>query len=370
MSSPLAEAPVSESTPIGARVRKLRVAITVDPYLPVPPTHYGGIERVVDLAVRGLLARGHDVTLFAHPESRTAATLVPYGMPPHTGSCARSAELWQLGTAVWRRRANIDVVFSWGRLAALLPILPYRDLPKIQRYCRDLVPWAGVQRAVRLAGDSLQFAGASASVYDERPRYGALGGRWFTLYDAVDVSRYRFVPRVERAAPVAFLGRLERIKGAHAAIEIARRAGRKLIIAGTRSTAGADRDYFDGEIAPHLDGDQVQYVGPVDDRQKSDLLGSAAALLFPIDWKEAFGIVMAESLACGTPVIGFDRGSVAEVVRHGSTGFVCRDVDEAAAYLSRLDELDRAAAREDCIRRFAAEVFVTALEQHLLEAVA
>ena len=304
-----------------------RIAVTVDPYIPVPPRLYGGIERVADLAVRGLVARGHHVTLFAHPESGVAVPLVPYGAPPHVGAWNRGKELWQLGSALVRRRREFDVVFSWGRLAALAPILLDRRLPKIQRYCRNVVPWRGVRTAVCLAGDSICFAGASASVYDELGQYGPSGGRWFTLYDAIDVSQYEFVPRVASDAPLVFLGRLERIKGAHTAIAIAKRAGRQLILAGTRASDGPEAIYFQQEIAPALDGQQIRYVGPVDDEAKNRLLGSAAALLFPIEWKEAFGIVMAEAMACGTPVIGFPCGSVPEIITDGLNGFVCRDVE-------------------------------------------
>ncbi len=349
---------------------RLRIAITVDPYLPVPPRYYGGIERVADIAVRGLAARGHVVTLLAHPASRTAGTLVPYGVPPHRGPRARLGELWQVGSALWRRRHELDVVFSWGRLAALLPILADRRLPKIQRYCRGVVPWRGVHTAVRIAGPSIRFAGASASVYDELPQQGGRGGRWETLYDAVEAARFTFVPTVAADAPLAWLGRLEPIKGAHHAIAIARAAGRRLIIAGNRITEGEEAAYFEREIAPHIDGAQVSYVGPVDDERKNALLGSAAALLFPIEWKEAFGIVMAEAFACGTPVIGFPYGSVPEIVRDGVNGFVCRGVDAATAAVARLDEIDRAAVRADCEARFDAPVFVTALERLLRRAVA
>ena len=347
----------------------MRIAVTVDPYVPVPPVLYGGIERVADIVVRGLADRGHDVTLFAHPGSRTRARLVPYGIPPHTGPRARLSELWQVGSALWRRRRDLDAVFSWGRLAALLPILPHRRLPKVQRYCRNAVPWRSVRTAVRLAGSSLRFAGASTSVYDERPRQGPYGGRWSTVYDGVETARYTFVPRVPADAPLVFLGRIERVKGAHTAIAIARAAGRRLVIAGNRSADGPERAYFDDDVAPHLDGDRVRYVGPVDDAQKNALLGSAAGLLFPIDWKEAFGIVMVEAFACGTPVIGFPRGSVPEVVRHGVNGFVCRDVVEAADAVPRLDELDRAEIRADCEARFSDKVLVDAVETLLIDAV-
>ena len=336
----------------------MRIAVTVDPYIPVPPTLYGGIERVVDLAVRGLTARGHAVTLFAHPDSRAGVPLVPYGAPPHVGLRPRLTELWQLGSALAARRREFDVVFSWGRLAALLPILPDRRLPKIQRYCRNRVPWRGVRRAVRLAGGSLSFAGASASVYDELPKYGARGGRWHTLYDAIDMDRYTLTPAVEPDAPLVFLGRLERIKGAHSAIAIARQAGRRLVLAGNHATEGEDAAYFQQAIVPHIDDDRVMYIGPVDDAAKNRLLGAAAALLFPIEWKEAFGIVMAEAMACGTPVIAFPCGSVPEIVVNGVNGFVCADVASAAAAVARIPTLDRAGVRANCESRFSGPVLV------------
>ena len=336
---------------------RLRIGITVDPYLPVPPTLYGGIERVVDFLVRGLLRRSHEVVLFANPESRTGGELVPYGVPPHVGRRARVRELAQLSGALLRRVADLDVVHSFGRLAALAPLLPMRGVPKVQSYQRDGVPWSSVSIATRLAGSSLLFTGCSDSVYAGRPP-GIHGGDWRTVFNGVDVAKYSFAPAVAPDAPLAFLGRLERIKGVHNAIAISRAAGRRLVIAGNRVTDASDSGYFDNEIAPFLDGHDVQYVGPVDDERKNALLGAAAALLMPIEWEEPFGIVMAEALACGTPVIGLARGSVPQVVRDGVNGFLCTTVAEAAAAVGRLDDIDRHAVRSDCLARFSDSVIV------------
>ena len=284
------------------RVPPMRVLITADPYIAVPPVHYGGIERVIDVLVGELVRRGHDVTLVAHPGSHTPARLVPYGEPPHIGYRIRAKELMQVGSALWRERRDVDVVHSFGRLAALLPILPRRQLPKIQSYQRDGVPWTSVSHAVRLAGSSLVFTGCSSSVYRHKSLDGSRGGEWRTVFNCVDLSTYTSRLSVAPDAPLVFLGRLDPIKGAHDAIAIARGAGRRLVIAGNRVTDGPDAGYFDARIAPHIDDVRVRYVGPVDDCQKNRLLGEAAALLMPIAWEEPFGIVMAEACACGTPV--------------------------------------------------------------------
>jgi glycosyltransferase involved in cell wall biosynthesis len=339
----------------------MRIAITADPYLPVPPRFYGGIERVIDLLVRGLATRGHEVTLFAHPASDTAATLRAYGVPPHMTRAARLREVAQVGAGLWGLRRRVDVVHSFGRLAALLPILPLRGLPKIQSYQRP-VPWQGVRRAERLAGSSLMFTGCSTSLYAAEQERAARS-RWCTIFNGVDTSHYTATPTVPADAPLVFLGRLERIKGPHHAIAIARCAGKRLVLAGNLAPEGPDARFYHQEIAPHIDDDKVRYIGPVDDAQKNMLLGGAAALLMPIEWDEPFGIVMAEAFACGTPVIAFQRGSVSEVVQHGRTGFHCADVDEAVAAVRQLGAIDRMAVRAECERRFSHDATVAAYER-------
>jgi glycosyltransferase involved in cell wall biosynthesis len=338
----------------------MRIAITADPYLPVPPRLYGGIERVVDMLVRGLSRRGHEVTLFAHPDSRTPGSLVPYGAPPHVGARARLTELGQVGGGLWRRRHEIDLIHSFGRLAALLPVLGLRRLPKIQSYQRE-IPWRGVKAARQLAGPSLCFTACSGSLYGARSGEGANGNGWRTIYNGVETARYDAVVSVPPDAPLVFLGRLEPIKGAHHAIAIARAAGRRLVIAGNRVEASAE--YFTTRIAPHLGGPDVTYLGAVDDRGKNAVLGSAAALLMPVEWDEPFGIVMAEALACGTPVIGFARGSVPEIVQDGVNGYVTHTVDEAARAVHRLPAIDRSAVRADCEARFGDRVVVDGYER-------
>jgi glycosyltransferase involved in cell wall biosynthesis len=268
--------------------------------------------------------------------------------------------LWQVGAALWTRRRRIDIVHSFGRLAALLPVLVDHSLPKVQSYQREIA-WPGVQQALRLAGQSLTFTACSSAMW-RRPSMPA-PSQWATVYNGVDLDRYDVAPQVPADAPLVFLGRIERIKGTHTAIEIARLAGRRLVIAGNQVSSREGRDYFDQHVRPHIDGERVIYVGPVDDAAKNRVLGSAAALLMPIEWEEPFGIVMTEAMACGTPVIGFGRGSVPEVIDEGVTGAVVSNASEAAAATDRVCNLDRAAVRQRCDERFSHRVIADAYEQ-------
>jgi glycosyltransferase involved in cell wall biosynthesis len=335
-------------------MKSVRIAITVDPYLPVPPQQYGGIERVVDFLVRGLVDRGHAVTLYAHPQSNTAGSHIGYGAPPHTGSWTRFRELWQLNLKLWLGRHRVDLIHSFGRLASLLSVLPNRRFPKIQSYQRE-IPWRGVKQAVRLAGDSIRFTACSSSMYRASSQRGQMGA-WTTVFNGVALDKYNFVNRVDSDAPLVFLGRLERIKGVHNAIAISLLANRRLVIAG--NLVAASPGYFNHEIAPFVDGERIKYVGPINDQEKNALLGSCAALLMPIEWEEPFGIVMVEAMACGTPVIGFGRGSVPEVVRNGINGFVCRNIAEATAFVGKLDSIDRRVVRRACEEQFSSNVIV------------
>jgi glycosyltransferase involved in cell wall biosynthesis len=331
-----------------------RVLVTADPVLPVPPRLYGGIERVIALLVDGLSRRGHEVTLIAHPESTVACELVPY---PGTsgranGETVRHAAL--IAAEVRRRRPHL--VQSFSRLAYLAAILP-RDVPKVMSYQRP-VTRRTVTWAYQLSRGTLSFTGCS------RQLIGSVSdvGRWRVIYNGVPLNTYTATTAVAPDAPLVFLGRIEHIKGTHLAIDVARRAGRRLIIAGNVPSDGLHEMYFRERIVPHLDGRHVEYVGPVDDAQKADLLGRAAALLMPVLWDEPFGIVMAEALACGTPVIGLARGAVPEVVTPGVTGFVCATPDQMVQAVRDLPQTSRSACRDAAEQRFSDRALVDAYE--------
>jgi glycosyltransferase involved in cell wall biosynthesis len=325
--------------------------------------HYGGIERIVDLLVVELQCRGHDVVLFANPASSTSAKLVSY---PRLKSTSKIDTV--LNTQfVYKQLAqlgSVDVVHSFARLAYLLPILP-KSLPKIQSYQRFISP-RSVKLGRYLSRGTLAFTSCSAANASS-VRHLA---RWHIIYNGVQTSKYDPCLSVASNAPLVYLGRIERIKGVHTAIAIALKTGNDLIIAGNIATSGPEAIYFDEEVKPYCDGKQIQYVGPVNDSEKSELLRQAKGMLFPIQWEEPFGIVMAESLACGTPVIGFARGAVPEVVEHGVTGFVCHSFDEMVDSVSKLPSIDRAACRRSVEERFSERVIVDGYESlyyHLVE---
>lgn len=330
----------------------MRIALTADPEIPVPPNHYGGIERIVDMLARGLVARGHDVTLFAHPESTSVGRLIPW---PGRLSVSRFDTLRNAATLARAvARDQFDLVHSFSRIAYLTPILPL-SLPKIMSYQREISPrTVGWGRAI--SRGTLHFTAISRWMMRRVEHMG----RWTYIPNGVPLDRYRFSAEVPPDAPLVFLGRIEEIKGPHLAIEIARRAGRRLLIAG--NIPDEKRRWVEAHVLPHVDGERVQYVGPVNDSEKSLLLGGAAAFIMPILWEEPFGIVMAEAMACGAPVLGLRRGAVPEVVKDGVTGFVADDVEGLVSAVGRLTQIDRAACRARVEALYSDKTIVEAYE--------
>jgi glycosyltransferase involved in cell wall biosynthesis len=314
---------------------QLKILLTADPELPVPPIQYGGIERIVHLLAEGLVNRGHDVTLIAHARSRTRAKLTPFksldpgslvGLLSHSALVSRTIAL-----------SAFDVVHSHSRLAYMAPVLGMR-VPKLMSYQRKVTP-RSIKWARRLAGNSIEFSAVSQDMIADVQHLAP----WHVVYNGVPIGAYTYQAAVGTNAPLTFLGRIEPIKGPHLAIEIAKHSKTPLVIAG--NIPAEHQGYFQTEVAPHLDGTSISYLGPVDDAEKNVLLGRAKAFLMPILWDEPFGIVMAEALACGTPVIGLRRGSVPEVVSDGVTGFVCSDMNDMVRAVGRVGQLDRSACR-------------------------
>ncbi|MFI4999600.1 MAG: glycosyltransferase [Reyranellales bacterium] len=332
----------------------MRVLVSADPEIEVPPKLYGGTERVIDGLVRHLRARGHQVCLVARPGSECQADAF-YGWPGLSSLSRRDTLIntWALWKAV--RAFRPDVIHSFSRLAYLTPHLR-GPLPIVMTYEREPT-LRTVGMAVKLAARNvLRFTGCSDNLAD-RGRLG--GGDWRGIPNLFEIDALKFNAAVAPDAPLCFLSRVESIKGADWAIEIARRTGYRLVIAGNHSDTGPEGDFWRRKIEPWIGRDGIEYVGPVDDVQKNKVLGEARAMVVPIQWDEPFGIVFAEALACGTPVISCPRGSLPEIVRPGIEGFLINSIEEGCEAVKKLGMIDRAACRRRAEQEYAPDVVVS-----------
>lgn len=326
----------------------LSVALTADPELPVPPVFYGGIERIVDMLANGLSERGYEVTLFAHRDSCTSGRLIAW--PGVDSSSTTDTILNASALAKHTLLRGFDIVHSFSRIAYLTPILPLA-VPKLMTYQRSISQrTVGIGHA--LSRDTLEFTAISSWMMQHVKHVG----RWNLVPNGVPLHIYPFQATTPIGAPFVFLGRVEEIKGPHLAIQIAKLTGQRLVIAG--NIPDDKRGWYNVNIKPHIDGQQISYIGPVTDEEKSKLLGNARALLMPVLWDEPFGIVMIEALASGTPVLGLSRGAVPEIVKDGITGFVRDDIAGLVKAAHILDRIERLNCRRDVEKRYCAEVIV------------
>lgn len=327
----------------------MKILLTCDPEIPVPPHGYGGVERLVDGLADAYHKLGHEVFLLAHRDSQCTYVKDRFAWPSvfsrgYINVICNSYKLWEVCKTI-----KPDVVHSFSRLLYMYPVFFTTNIPILQTYGRFISP-KSTHLASKVAGKKLHFTSAAGHMLSHltknkhkfTPIYN------FTLVDY-------FVPDLQRKQEyLMFLGRVENIKGTRECIEVALATNTKLIIAGNIQP-GHD-EYFNTWIKPHLNNPLIEYVGVVNDEQKRSYMQGAKAFLFPIKWEEPFGIVMAEAMACGVPVIGFRRGSVPEVVKEGKTGFIVNTVKEMINAISRINTIDRNVVREDCVKRFSQEV--------------
>ncbi|MEJ7627557.1 MAG: glycosyltransferase [Ferruginibacter sp.] len=324
----------------------------MDPGISIPVQGYGGIERMVELLAKEYNKAGHEVHLFVTAGSFVAGCKMhsfgKVGFPPKkTDALSAIPVAWNF---LWKHRHDFDLIHNFGRLAYLIPVFTH-PVKKIMSYQREISK-RNIQFINKLHAKNLVFTACSADLLSRLH----VSGNWDTVHNAVDFSRYQLQETILQDAPLIFLGRLERVKGCHIAIRIAKESNHKLIIAGNISSLQEEKDYFENEIKPHVDGIHIQYVGQLNDEQKNEYLGKAKALLFPIEWNEPFGIVMLEAIACGTPVIGFKKGSVNEVIDEGITGFKVNTFNEMVEAVENIPLINRQQCRQKARLRFDSDV--------------
>ncbi len=341
----------------------MRIAVLAPCWFPVPPTGYGGIEWVVSLLADGLVESGHEVTLFASGDSHTKAKLAAIFPVAPSEWIGRS--FWELRHVLhcYERADEFDVINDHsgpfaGTLSAAI------DTPVVHTVHGPLdgEPGELYDQMTRVA-PRLGLISLSLNQRKPRPDYNWIAN----VPNALDLSVYPFRP--QRGDYLLFLGRMSPDKGAHRAVAVAMEAGLPLKIAG-KMREPKEREYFDQFVAPHL-GDGIEFLGEVSHGEKVELLQHARATLFPIEWEEPFGLVMIESMACGTPVIATARGAVPEVIEHGRSGVIVEDYRIIAAALEEADKIDPMECRRYAEERFSplrmvhdyVQAYTTALER-------
>jgi len=333
----------------------MRIAQIAPLWERVPPFRYGGIELIVSLLTDELVQRGHEVTLFASGDSITTAHLKSvHEQALRLDDKIREPALYEqmMLAQVYQQAHHFDIIHSHIGCAAL----PYSDFVK--------TPTVHTTHGIFTPDNEKmfrQFAWQPFISISEAQREPKLGLNYVhTVYNGIDLAVYPFQEQPTQPAYLAFVGRLSPEKGPEGAIKIARATGLPLKIAG--KIDAVDRVYYREQIEPLIDGEQIQYLGEVSHKEKVELLGGATVTLFPITWREPFGLVMIESMATGTPVIGMAMGSVPEVIAHGKTGFVCHSLEKMIEAVPAAMKLNRQTCRDYVLNRFSVKTMVDEYE--------
>ena len=348
----------------GKNIQKLKIAIIAPPWFPVPPPGYGGIEMIVSLLTEGLWQRGHDVTLFASGNSITQARLIStFAEAPHK-RMKENIHLENIHSlAAYEHAAEFDIIhdhngFNSRLLGALVrklinkPVIATLHGPA-DKHSVDFLS---------SVASGLMFVAISESQRVSYEGFDFLA----TIPNAIRTSDYPFSNT--GGDYLLFVGRMNKEKGAHIAASTAKRLGRKLIMVG-KCSEDHEKKYFNEQVRPSM-GKGAEYYGEVDQLTKLELYKNAECVLFPIQWPEPFGLVMIESMACGTPVIALRNGSAPEVIRHGVTGYIVDSEDEMIEAVGKIDRINRAACRKIVAQEYDEEIFINRYEQAYMDALA
>lgn len=339
----------------------MRIAQISPLFESVPPQFYGGTERVVSILTEGLLRKGHEVTLFASGDSKTNARLVPICRKALRLSNVKDPcadHILQLARA-YDRADEFDLIHSH---------IDYFTFPFAQKSATPTVTTLhGRLDMPELQGIHRYYPSHPLISISHSQRTPFPFANWVgTVHHGLPMEQFRFNSKPGNY--LAFLGRIAPEKRPDIAIAIAQKTGIPLKIAA--KVGDQDRDYFEAVILPQIKPPLIEYIGEIGEREKNDFLGEALAFLFPIDWPEPFGLVMIESLACGTPVIARPCGSVNEILVHGKTGFIHSEIDDLVRAVERIGEISRHDCREHVKKNFSAQQMVRRYEQVYEEVIA
>jgi glycosyltransferase involved in cell wall biosynthesis len=332
----------------------MRIAQIAPPWITVPPAGYGGTEWVVQQLCDGLVARGHEVVLYATGDSHTAAelrALFPAQMPEVMGQSSYDARHVSSAFADIERD-GFDLVHDHSGFLGIA-FSRYLTTPMVHTvHC-------AFDEAAYGFYDQFKHEVAYIGISEYQQSMGPAGMNWAGLaYNAIAVEQWPYTP--DKDDYLLAFGRVCEAKGFHLSIEAAKRTGHRLIMAGVLQEPY--RAYYEEMVEPLVDGEQIVYLGEVSDAEKRDLFAHAKAFVFPITWPEPFGLVMIEAMATGTPVVALRQGSVPEVVDEGKTGFVRDTLEEFVAAVGRVDEIDPAVCRRTVEERFTVERMVADYE--------
>jgi glycosyltransferase involved in cell wall biosynthesis len=321
----------------------------------VPPPAYGGIELIVSLLTDELVARGHDVTLFASGDSITSAKLESvYPRALRLDQNIREYDVYDILNLgkVYGKATEFDVIHSHIGY----PTLTHAKLCK--------TPTVHTLHGIFTRDNTRLYSYAKEQPYisiSNSQREPNLGLNYVaTIYNSIRVGDHQFFAKPDSPPYLAFLGRMSSEKGPQHAIEISKRVGIPLKLAG--KVDPIDQEFFDKQIAPHIDGKFIKFLGEANHYQKNNLMGKAVATLFPITWREPFGLVMIESMAAGTPVIGINMGSVPEIIVNDVSGFVCQNVEECVKAVAKIQSISRQGCRDYVARKFGVQVMTDSYE--------
>jgi glycosyltransferase involved in cell wall biosynthesis len=332
---------------------RLRIAQLAPPWLPVPPHGYGGIEWVVAHLTDGLVERGHDVTLYAPGGSSSPAKLVsPFEAPFGTDHIGQMFPELVHALTCYLEAGRFDIVHD--HCAPAGPALgAFSTTPVVVTLHGAFV--AEMIRFYGMVGPRLRFVAISESQRAQMPELPYVA----TIPNGIELKEWEFQP--DKEDYLAYLGRFAPDKGAHLAVEVAHALGLPLVLAG-KAAEPHEREYLATRVLPAL-GPLDDYRGEVSDAQKRKIFSRARCMLVPIQWAEPFGLVMAEAMACGTPVVAWRNGAAPEVVDDGRTGYIVDDLDEMIDAVKRIDRIDPAACRRHVEEKFSATAMVDAYER-------